>query len=235
MAFFKFRLPGQSGSEAQANFTPTSAQSVDELRRRARHRLIGSAVLVLVAVVVFPMVFDTQPRSISADVVIDIPDRAQAKPLAAASAPKALDAASALDPKEEIVPSKPVAVSTPVAAPTASREAASSPEATKPQTKVASVVKAPSHVDAPAKDTKTEPKDVGRFVVQVGAFSDEAKSKEVRAKLEKAGIKTYIHIADTKEGKRTRVRVGPFNTREEADKVANKIKQLQLQPQVLTL
>ena len=74
-----------------------------------------------------------------------------------------------------------------------------------------------------------------RFVVQVGSFAEEVKSREVRLKLEKAGYKTYTHVADTKEGKRTRVRVGPFATRDEADKVASKIKQLQLQPQVLAL
>ena len=72
-------------------------------------------------------------------------------------------------------------------------------------------------------------------MVQVGAFSDEAKVREVRAKVEKEGIKTYTNIAQTKEGARTRVRVGPFTSRDEADKVARKIKQLQLQPQVLTL
>jgi DedD protein len=84
-------------------------------------------------------------------------------------------------------------------------------------------------------DAKSDAKDAPRFIVQVGAFSDEAKMRDVRAKVEKSGFKTYTHVAETKEGKRTRVRVGPFATREEADKVANKIKQLQLQPQVLTL
>ena len=91
---------------------------------------------------------------------------------------------------------------------------------------------------AEVKEDKTDAanKDAAqRFVVQVGAFADEAKSREVRAKLEKAGFKTYTHVADTKEGKRTRVRVGPFTSRDEADKAASKIKQLQLQPQVLTL
>jgi DedD protein len=74
-----------------------------------------------------------------------------------------------------------------------------------------------------------------RFIVQVGAFAEESKSKEVRSKLEKAGIKTYTHIAQTKEGKRIRVRVGPFATKEEAQKTVDKIKSLQLSASVLTL
>jgi DedD protein len=74
-----------------------------------------------------------------------------------------------------------------------------------------------------------------RFIVQVGAFADESKSKDVRSKLEKAGIKTYTHIAQTKEGKRIRVRVGPFASKEEAQKTVDKIKSLQLSASVLTI
>jgi DedD protein len=74
-----------------------------------------------------------------------------------------------------------------------------------------------------------------RFIVQVGAFADQSKSNEVRSKLEKAGIKTYTHIAQTKEGKRIRVRVGPFASKEEAQKTVDKIKSLQLSASVLTI
>jgi DedD protein len=72
-------------------------------------------------------------------------------------------------------------------------------------------------------------------VVQVGAYADAEKAREVRRKLEKAGLKTYTHVAETKEGKRTRVRLGPFATRDEADKAADKAKQLEFTPAVLTL
>jgi len=74
-----------------------------------------------------------------------------------------------------------------------------------------------------------------RSVVQVGAYADLAKAKEVRAKLESAGFKTYTQEIDTKDGKRIRVRVGPFATKEEADKTAEKIRKLNLQPPVLKL
>ena len=43
-------------------------------------------------------------------------------------------------------------------------------------------------------------------MVQVGAFADAAHAQEVRQKLERAGLKTYTHVAETKEGKRIRVR-----------------------------
>ena len=75
----------------------------------------------------------------------------------------------------------------------------------------------------------------GRKVVQVGAFADADKANDVRQRLEKAGLKTYTHVADTKDGKRIRVRVGPFDSKAEADKAASKIKALDLPAAILTL
>jgi DedD protein len=74
-----------------------------------------------------------------------------------------------------------------------------------------------------------------RLVIQVGAFAEADKAQEARMKLERAGLKTYTHVAETKEGKRIRVRVGPFATRAEAEKVAAKVKGLQLPASILTL
>ena len=71
MAFFKFRLPGQTAGDASSNFSNSPAESVEVLRRRARHRLIGATVLVIIGVVGFPLVFDTQPRPVSVDIAVD--------------------------------------------------------------------------------------------------------------------------------------------------------------------
>jgi DedD protein len=75
----------------------------------------------------------------------------------------------------------------------------------------------------------------GRFVVQVGAFADVAKAREARTRLEHAGLKTYTQVVETKDGKRIRVRVGPFASKAEADKAADKVKGLDLAAAVLTL
>ncbi len=74
-----------------------------------------------------------------------------------------------------------------------------------------------------------------RFIVQVGAFADPDKARETRLKVEKAGLKTYTHVAETKDGPRTRVRVGPFASRAEADKAADRIKALDLPANILSL
>ena len=74
-----------------------------------------------------------------------------------------------------------------------------------------------------------------RYIVQFGAFSDPDKAQVVRRKVEKAGLKTYSQVTETAQGKRYRARVGPFTTRDEADKAAAKIKALDLPASVLTL
>ena len=245
MAFFKFRLPTQNAGEVPGNTSNTPAESVEALRRRARHRLIGASVLVVVGVVGFPLLFDTQPRPVSTDIAVDIPDRAatagkssKATPTPSKAAP--LDAGAGLGPKEEVVTAKPeaaLAVAPKLEAKPEAKVEAKPDVKTEAKTEPKAEAKSEVKPEAKAEDkTDATNKDVAqRFVVQVGAFADEAKSRDVRTKLEKAGFKTYTHVADTKEGKRTRVRVGPFASRDEADKAAGKIKQLQLQPQVLTL
>jgi len=75
----------------------------------------------------------------------------------------------------------------------------------------------------------------GRFVVQVGAFADAVRAREVRLKVEHVGLKTYTHVAETKDGRRIRVRVGPFPTRAEAEFAAAKIKKLDLPAALLIL
>jgi DedD protein len=249
MAFFKFRLPGQSTSEPQGNTSNTPAESVDAMRRRARHRLIGASVLVVLGVIGFPLLFDTQPRPVSVDIAVDIPDRATAKPLVDTSKQKPLSAAAGLDAKEEVVPDVKPEPKTEVKATEAKPEV--KPEvAVAAAAAVAAVVPKAESKSEPAKaeakpEVKTEAKPTtkpadtkdtaGRFVVQAGTFSDEAKLRETRSKLEKAGINTYTQVIEGKDGRRVRVRVGPFTNRDEAEKVSRKIKQLQLQPQILTL
>ena len=76
MAFFKFRKGGDEHA------TPAPApESLEAMRRRARHRLIGASVLVLVGVVGFPLLFDSQPRPIAVDIPIEIPDKTKVTPL----------------------------------------------------------------------------------------------------------------------------------------------------------
>jgi DedD protein len=193
-------------------------------------------VLVLVGVVGFPLLFDSQPRPIPVDIAIEIPARQSVKPLAPAKpapAPSAAPATPAPDPAP-VVP--PVAV--------ASVPPAAAPVPAVPAAPVGAAPAAPRVAEDSARaKALSEDKPVAganvpaelRLVVQVGAFADAAKAREVRLKLEKAGLKTYTQVADSKEGKRTRVRVGPFASKAEADQAALKIKALDLPATILSL
>ena len=239
MAFFKFRMPGRAtASQAAAAAENAAAESAEVLRQRARHRLLGAAVLVVLAVIGFPFLFDTQPRTVSVDIAVEISDknksRSSASPVGAAPTPAAsptpLPPEQGLSAKEEVV--APTSANATKPAPVAPAVPATSP----PPPAKAESTKAESAKAEPDKPPTAEAKDgAARFVVQVGAYADADKAREVRRKLEKAGLKTYTHVAETKEGKRTRVRLGPFATRDEDDKAADKAKQLEFTPAVLTL
>ena len=303
--------------------------SVQQARTRARHRLIGSAVLVAVGLVIFPMIFETEPRPVSPDIPIEIARRdaarssepasgrsservaraplpesparrpelitetaaeagrevvltppaaasrsapvgpasapkpaaaAAAKPAAAASATKPVPAKPAASvPVKTIVAAKPPA---PTAAATAGKPAA--PAASRPSAvpelrsatrSAAATAETPTapvgdaaraqlllegkEVDDPGleKAARTDKVDAPgtRFIIQVGAFADSATAQATRLKVERLGMKTYTHVAQTPGGERTRVRVGPVTSRAEAERLQARLKAAGIGAAVLTL
>lgn len=277
MAFFKFPWFSQSqapdkGSSRRGR--AAQAESVEELRRRARQRLIGAAVLVFAGVIVFPMVFDTQPRTVPVKVSISIPDRNTAGALVigaatTADAAKGAVGAGLADGEEQVPasPAKPAAAVAPTAAPpqAAPAESAEAKAPAKPEPKAEpkaepkhAVASTPAPAPAPttsstadaararallegkngaaAAATPAANAQADRFIVQVGAYADQTKVREVRARLERVGLKTYAQDIQGKEGARTtRVRLGPFASRAEAAKVLDRIKGLGLDGAILTL
>ncbi|MDI1272457.1 SPOR domain-containing protein [Polaromonas sp.] len=262
MPFFNFRR----GQASAAAGSAAQTESVEVMRKRAKHRLIGAVVLVLAGVIGFPLLFDTQPRPVAVDIPIEIPAKSGVKPLVmplpatapavAASAASAgsdkVTAPTSLSPREEIIPEKKAETPAEPAQPAIKKEAKSEPKAElkaepKPEPKAAAKTpvaapagdegaRAKALLDGKAPAAKAAPAEAeGRLVVQVGAFADADKAREVRQKLERAGLKTYTQVADTKDGKRTRVRVGPFASKADADKAASKIKSLDLPAAILTL
>ena len=254
MAFFKLR----KGSDDRSN-APAPSESVEVMRKRAKYRLLGAAVLVLLGVIGFPLLFDKQPRPIAVDTPIEIPDKNKVLPLSipapavsvsseSAVAPAVAASAQFIEEKEPVAPveyaqaarEKIVKEEPKVAKslPEATETKASDTPAVKAPAKAADAYKAQALLDGKSLDSPLETKPAAseaRFVVQIGAFADAARAREVRLKLEHAGLKTYTHAAKTKDGDRTRVRVGPFGTKAEADRAAEKIKKLDLPAAVLTL
>lgn len=234
MALFKLR---KGRDEPPVPATPPL--TVESMRRRAMHRLIGAAILVLAGVVGFPLFFDNQPRPIPVDLPIVIPDKAKAAPLAAPQAipPVAVASAAPAAPDKTVAVAAPEAVAPPAPAPAAAPVVpADKPVAVPPVTgaKASEAGKALALLEG--KDPAAKPAaSEGRFIVQVGAFADADKVREVRRKVEALGVKTYTQVVDTKDGSRIRVRVGPFADKAEATRIAEKIRKLDLSASILSL
>jgi DedD protein len=111
--------------------------------------------------------------------------------------------------------------------------------AEKPAAKPNDAAKAQALLDGkPVADKPAEKKTdaaTGRFVVQVGAYVEAAKLREARQKVEKAGFKTYTQVVGAKDAQRTRVRIGPFASKAEAEKAVDKLKKLNLPAAILEL
>ena len=150
------------------------------------------------------------------EVVVAAPAAASRAPLP----PAAVAAASALPVKPATVP----AINAEAARARALLEGQTATAAAVPATDAASAASAANAANA-----------ASRIVVQVGAYADADKLREVRSRVEKLGLKTYTQVVDNDGQKKTRVRVGPFATRPEADKIAARLRDAGLAVAVLTL
>jgi DedD protein len=218
------------------------------LKKRARRRLVGAIFFVSVVAVVLPMVMDHEPRQAVQDVEIRIPGQDE-KPFAPKFAAAPVDKApEKVVEKPAVMPEKaPVAEAPPAetpAKPTARVlevvKEAKAPE--KPAEKP--VEKAPAKpAEKPVDKAKTDdakraaallaghsaekPADKGgEFLILIGAFSNEANVKNLKTKLNEQGIKTFSEPLDTPQGKKTRVRAGPFASRDAADKALEKMQRI---------
>ena len=240
---------------------PEAADAVQSARTRARQRLIGAAVLVLAGIIGFPLLFETQPRPLPVDLPIEIPRKDNVPSLAMPTLPSEAQVQPPPEPARPAPPIERVITETPadagrevVSAASAPASAASVEPPLKPKPVPVPAPRASAPLAAAeravdgaraqallegrpsaAHEATAPAASAARFVVQVGAFAEPAALREARAKVEKLGLKTYTQVAETPAGTRTRVRVGPFATREEADRAAAKVKASALPAVVLTL
>jgi DedD protein len=219
----------------------------NDLKRRARRRLIGAVALTLLAVIVLPLLLKDEPPPASSLAVkmaaisaSEARDEAalsgEAKPL---DAPIVADATRLAASQPDVTETAPVE-STPVTpAPRAepSKHAPAKPEPPKPE---------PPKPEPPKPATRPAPKPVAKpdetpapqakpaadsevYVVQLAALSDASKANALKARAAKVGLPAYTD----KVGSLTRVRVGPFATREEAVDAAVKLAEKGMGGQIL--
>jgi cell division protein FtsN len=76
--------------------------------------------------------------------------------------------------------------------------------------------------------TVTAPAPGGRYLINVGLFAEPDNAVRAHTRLTGAGLPAISESLQTRNGQRTRVRVGPFATRAQADAAAARIRALQL-------
>lgn len=109
--------------------------------------------------------------------------------------------------------------------------AAKAPEKAPEKAPVAAVVPVETGTQSPPKAAPT----LEGFAVQVGAFRDPEKLRLAREKLTAAGIVHYTERLESSAGALTRLRAGPFPTREAAEGALAKLKRAALDGKVVAL
>lgn len=210
-----------------------------ELKKRARRRLVGAAALALLAAIVLPMVMDEEPGSLqNHDIQVVIPDRD-----AAASLAVPVDGHPVEPPEEPALPAPPVEREEVIAiAPPATVAPAPAPPArpaARPDSRPTAVAPTPpAAASAPTNrnsgneearvrailegEALASAASTQRYIVQVGAFGDRDKAIALSNNLGAQGFRAYAEQA----GAVTRVRVGPFANRQEAETTIAKLKSL---------
>ena len=111
------------------------------------------------------------------------------------------------------------------------------PEPSKPVAKAPEPRQAEKQASAPAPKPAEKkpaaaapPPGAEQFMVQVGAFASPEKVKEITDQLKEAKIAHYTETVATTKGPVTRVRLGPFASKEAAEKARERAKALGLNP-----
>lgn len=228
----------------------------DELKRRARRRLIGSIVLFLTAVIVVPAIIENNPAQKASPIELVVPSRQPVSipspsevipPEASGIAVKADSAGLTNIPQAETVKpaasnGKPSSVST-VGKGGPEPKVAEKPVVKKTEKPAVTEVKKSAPVPpvsdpVPVIPPKVEPQSpvgadpIERFAqadvywVQVAALKDQERAQGLRDKLRGAGFEGRIESISTDAGKVYRVRVGPLAGQTNANDVQSRLKKL---------
>jgi DedD protein len=227
--------PRSSRSTAGDDDSGARLDPAASLRARARRRLIGAAALLLLVIIVVPMVLDPEPKPVPDNIPIDIPsEKTKFSPrltLPPVPAPENVP----LAPPPDAAPATPPSATPPAV------DAAPAPEAAKKeQVRPAPVAKGEEQRARAALEGKADadalpaPAKGGKFAVQAAATSSEAAARDLSERLKKAGLPPYTESVETAEGTRYRVRIGPYATRDDAERVRTRLKSLGISANIVT-
>ncbi|MDR2451956.1 MAG: SPOR domain-containing protein [Candidatus Accumulibacter sp.] len=213
-----------------------SSETSLQFKKRARRRLVGALAVAGLAAVVLPMVMDEEPKPPVQDVRVTIPGQDET-PFAPALKP-AGEVTPTAPRSEAIDVPPPVETLVPAPAPKPAEKPAPKP-VEKPAQKPAAKP-APKPAEKPAQ-SQTEaqrvaailsgrdvaaPAPAAQFVILIGAFSNPANVRQLQTKFGELGIKMYTEPLESPGGVKTRVRAGPFASRDAAEKALVKMKRI---------
>jgi DedD protein len=199
-------------------------QEVQQLRRRARRRLVGAIALVLFLVIVPPMIMDLEPKPVTTDLNVEIPAQSRGAvkvpPPAKTDAVEAAKASPATPAPDVEKPAKPVAEASAKLEPEEAEKGDKAEKAKRPAPLAAVTAD-------PRKAREAERAEAilkgEAFVVPLGAYANPENVKQLQAKLSRAGVKSYTESVSGGAGTQTRVAAGPFASREEAEQARQKL------------
>jgi DedD protein len=190
-----------------------------ELRKLARRRLLGAIALALTAAIVLPVVMDHEPRAPAQDIAVRIPPRDSLPALAQSARPEPTEADVMIPPAPPDSESNaPVTIESmpvvPPAPPVAAPAKAESPRQ----------VAAPAAAGEASRVAALLDGKSGAFALQLGVFSDAANVAKLRSRARELGFPTFTEPVKLDNGQfRTRVKVGPFQSRAAAEAAQRKL------------
>ena len=204
--------------------------SEDDLKRRARRRLIGAVALTLVAVIALPLMMEDEPPP-AAQLEVRMPANSKTPDFVPVPPPAVVPPVATVAPAPPVVPTTPPPPATEIAPPAPAEKPIAKAEEEKPEVVAEPAAKKTEKPNLPLKDeSKTTVEKNTAFVVQLGAFSDASKTRELKQQVDELGMSSYTD----KSGELTRLRVGPFSTREAASAAAAKLEMAGMHGQVMS-
>jgi DedD protein len=204
------------------------ALTEDPEQQRARHRLIGAAVLVLIAVVGLPRILDSNPKLAPNDIAVNI---VTSLPI------PGTNARPEEKPKTEVVAESVKEAPKPALAPESKTEVkAENNVEPKP---LPAPNKTPGLGLAAGEEIVAVPSNgatngSGKYVIQIGAFASEDRAQGWIAKLKEQKIPNYVLSKNGSDGTKLFVlRAGPYTDKDTAEAAEKKIKAMGLSPRLV--
>lgn len=223
LSFFKPHKRTNSSAQVRqrAAFRESTADAEQRLRQRARWRLLGASLLVVISVAFLPKLLDIAPQPVTA--VAEIKIRQQHTNAASIPSTVATE------------PSSPLSISRPSvnlsSAKPAEMALSEGEEIVLQHTKAAAPEILPTGKNSEPVSQANQVS--GKFFLKAGAFASETRAYNWLAKLKAAKLSAHVYHKKMTEGERYLVRVGPFTDHSNAQVAQKKLQNMGL-PSIIT-